>query len=72
MALLALHHCMLSFQSKAGTLVLEFEIEPQRRPAFGRVAITARDFDFAVRLVCSGNLCRCRRARQENKQPQPD
>jgi len=56
MALLALHHRMLSLQSEAGLLMLEFEIESQRRPAFGRVAITARDFDFAVRIVCCGDL----------------
>lgn len=56
MALLALHHRVLPFQSKAGFFVLEFEIEPQRRPAFGGVAIAARDFDFAVWIVCRGDL----------------
>lgn len=56
MTLLALHHGVLPLQSKAGLLVLEFEIEPQRRPAFGGVAIVARDFDFAVRMIHRGDL----------------
>ncbi len=47
---------MLPLQSKAGLLVFEFEIESQRRPVFGGVAIVARDFDFAVRIVCRGDL----------------
>jgi hypothetical protein len=56
MALLALDHRMLSLQSKAGFLMLEFDIKPQRLPTFGRVAITARNFDVPMRMIHRGDL----------------
>jgi hypothetical protein len=52
----AFHRGMLALQREAGLLMPEFEIEPQRRPGFGAVAITARDLDFTVRVVHGGNL----------------
>lgn len=56
MALLALYRGVLSFQSKTGILVLEFQIQTQRLPRFGGMAIAARNFDIAVRMVYCGNL----------------
>lgn len=52
----AFHRGVLPFERETGLLVLEFEIEPQRRPAFGGVAVVAGNLDFAVRVVCCGNL----------------
>lgn len=58
MALLALHHRMLSLQGKAGFLMLEFDIKSRLAgfPTFGRVTITARNFDVAVRMIHRGDL----------------
>jgi hypothetical protein len=59
MAFLALDGGVLAFQRETGFLVFEFEIESERRPAFGGVAITARNFDIPVRMVRRGDLRIC-------------
>lgn len=51
MTLLASNACMLSFQREAGLLMPEFQILAQRGPAFGRMAIAARHFNIAVRVI---------------------
>lgn len=55
-ALLALHKRMLPLQSKARFFMLELHIHPQRGPALGCMAIAARNFDFAMRVVYGGDL----------------
>lgn len=50
-AFLAIDCSMLAFQSKAGFLVFKFNVDAQRRPAFGCVTIAARDFNIAVRMI---------------------
>ena len=58
---------MLALQWKAGGFVLEFQIQPQRRPVLGGMAITARNFDFAVRMAhgCNLGLCRFEQSRNQ-------
>lgn len=71
MALLAGDARMLPFQGKTGLLVIEFAIESRwaGRPAFRRVAITASNFDFAVRIIGRSNLGR-RVLSQQQTRPQ--
>ena len=49
--LFAVHARMLPFQCEPGLLMPEFQILPQRRPTFGRMAIAARNFNVAVRMI---------------------
>jgi hypothetical protein len=46
----------LALQRKAGFLVFEFQIQAQRLPRFGGMAIAARYFDVAVRMVRGRDL----------------
>jgi hypothetical protein len=62
---------VLAFQREAGFLVFEFEVQAQRRPAFGGVAITARNFNAAVRMVRRGDLCAGRIKLQQNEWKDP-
>jgi hypothetical protein len=50
---------MLPLQCKAGCFVLEFEIQAQRRPAFGRVAIATCYFYFAMGMIHGSDLSMC-------------
>lgn len=69
MASFAIHERMLSLQHEAGFLVLEFYIQTQGLPCFGRMAIAARNFDIAVRMIDrrdlrSGGTCHQPRHKQ--------
>jgi hypothetical protein len=55
-ALFAVGKRMAALQREAGFIMLKFDVQSQRRPPFGGVAITTGVFYFAMRVVLRGDL----------------
>jgi len=56
MAPFALDRRVLAGQRKPGLFVFEFDLKPQRRPAFGGVTITAGNLNFSVGIFRRSGL----------------